>query len=308
MFKFLLGTLILTAPMVVTHTLQAQLPPATPDSSTPPSSQPQPKPSVSPQPSVAPQPSTAPLPTTATEPDLTLLGKVLGAFLQTNKARTESQIVMKLQGKDGDVEIYARSKTVAKTSGEFRSELTFAQPGQPPTASYTIVSNGSKVWIYRPDRRQYAQTTLAKFQAQPYSYLVGLSTIFFLSVTESNRREINAALAVSPSFLTSLPKEQIKDLQGSRRQLEGQELYAYSYENKTENWSFNSLVNPQTGIIRQIEFTGKLDAKDGGTNFTLTEKIIDRNSQPTIANSLFKFSPPKGSKKVKSLDIDLIGR
>jgi outer membrane lipoprotein-sorting protein len=308
MFKFLLGTLVMTAPIVVAHTLHAQLPPAVPDTSTPSPSQPQPQPSVSPQPSVAPQPSTAPQPATSTEPDLTLLGKVLGAFLRTNKARTESQIVMKLQGKDGDVEIYARSKTVAKTSGEFRSELTFAQPGQPPTASYTIVSNGSKVWIYRPDRRQYSQTTAAKFQAQPYSYLVGLSTIFFLSVTEANRRDINAALAVSPSFLTSLPKEQMKDLQGSMRQVDGEELYAYSYENKTENWSFNSLVNPQTGIIKQIEFTGKLDAKDGGTNFTLTEKIIERNSQPTIANSLFKFSPPKGTKKVKSVDIDLIGR
>lgn len=298
----------MTAPIVVAHTLHAQLPPAVPNTSTPSPSEPQPQPSVSPQPSVAPPPATAPQPATSTEPDLTLLGKVLGAFLQTNKARTESQLVMKLQAKDGDVEIYARSKTVAKTSGEFRSELTFAQPGQPPTASYTIVSNGSKVWIYRPDRRQYSQTTLAKFQAQPYSYLVGLSTIFFLSVTESNRRDINSALAVSPSFLTSLPKEQIKDLQGSRRQVEGQELYAYSYINKSENWSFNGLVNPQTGILKQIEFTGKLDAKDGGGEFTLTEKIIDRNSQPQIANSLFKFSPPKGTKKVKSLDIDLIGR
>jgi outer membrane lipoprotein-sorting protein len=308
MFKFSIATLVMMAPMIVTHNLYAQLPPVAPGSATPAPSQSRPQPDASPQPPVSPQPNTLPSPAATTEPDLTLLGKVLGAFLQTNKARTESQLVMKLQGKEGNVEIYVRSKTVAKTSGEFRSELTFAQPGQPPTASYTIVSNGSKVWIYRPDRRQYAQTTLAKFQAQPYSYLVGLSTIFFLSVTEANRRDINAALAVSPSFLTTLPKEQIKDLQGSRRQVEGQELYAYSYENKAENWSFNSFVHPQTGILKQIEFTGKIDAKDSGTNFTLTEKIIDRTSQPTIANSLFKFSPPKGTKKVKSLDIDLIGR
>jgi outer membrane lipoprotein-sorting protein len=308
MFKFLLGTIVAIAPIVVAHSIHAQLPPASPVSPTPTQSQPQPQPTVSPQPAVSPPPVTSPQPAATTEPDLTLLGKVLGAFLQTNQARTESQIVMKLQSKDGEVEIYARSKTVAKTSGEFRSELTFAQPGQPPTASYTIVSDSRKVWIYRPDRRQYTQTTAAKFQAQPYSYLVGLSSIFFLSVSESNRKDINAALAVSPGFLSGLSKEQLKDLQGSRRQVEGQELYAYSYENKTENWSFNSFVNPQTGILKQIEFTGKLDAKDGGGNFTLTEKIIDRNSQPAIGKNIFKFSPPKGTKKVKSLDIDLIGR
>lgn len=293
MSKFLLGTIVATLIIGCASTVPAQLPPASP---LPTITEPQPSPSVSPP------------PTAATKPDLTLLGKALGLFLQTNKAKTDSQIIMTLQDKGADLKIYAQTTTIAKSSGEFRSSLVFAQPGQPPTASYTIVSDGRTVWIYRPDRRQYSQTTIAKFQSQPYSYLVGLSSIFFLTVTEPTRRDLQAALAVNPAALTSLPDNQVKDLQGSRQQVEGRELYAYSYNNQLENWIFNGFVDPQTGILKQIEFTGKLDPKDGGNNFTLTEKIIARTSQPVINSSSFKFSPPKGTKKVPVLAIDLLGR
>jgi outer membrane lipoprotein-sorting protein len=301
MSKFLLRTIVATALLGLASTSHAQLPPASPVTPVP-SKSPSPSPTTSPQPSVSPQP-TAP-----TTPDLTLLGKVLGVFLQTDRAQTESEIVMTLKGKAADMKVYARTKTIAKTSGEFRSEVIFAQPGQSPTATYTIVSDNSKVWIYRPDRRQYTQTTLAKFQAQPYSYLIGISSIFFLSVSEANRKDINAALAASPNFLTSLPKSDLKDLQGGRRQLEGKELYVYSYTNQPDSWGFNSLVNPQTGTLEQIEFNSKVDDKDGIMNFTLNEKIVTRNPQPAVNNTLFKFSPPKGTKKVKSLDIDLTGK
>ena len=240
-----------------------------------------------------------------TAPDLTLLGRAMGDFLQTNRVATQSQLVMTIQDKGVDVKIYAQTKTIAQTSGEFRSELTFARPGQPPTATYTIVSDRRRVWIYRPDRRQYSQTTIAKFQAQPYSYLVGISSTFFLTVTEPTRRELNAALASSPNFLAALPERDIKDLQGSKRQVEGQELYVYSYTDKVEKWTFNGFVQPQTGILKQVEFTG-IDAKDGWT-FSLTEKIIDRNPRPNVNSSTFKFLPPKGTKKVQSLSIDLTG-
>mgnify|MGYP000008066010 FL=1 len=301
MFKLLLGTLLTTAPIGWASATQAQLPPASPS---PIPSQSQPQPTASPTPSQSQPPSPQPA---ATAPDLTLLGKVLGAFLKTNRVSTESQIVMTVPDKGVDLKIYAQTKTIAQSSGEFRSEITFAQPGQPPTATYTIVSDNRRVWIYRSDRRQYSQTTVAKFQAQPYSYLVGISSIFFVTLTEPARRELNAALASSPNFLADLPERDIKDLQGSKRQVEGQELYVYSYTNKLGNWTFNSFVQPQTGILKQVEFIGKLDAKDGGTNFTIAEKIIDRHPQPTVNSSIFKFLPPKGTKKVQSLSIDLTG-
>jgi outer membrane lipoprotein-sorting protein len=42
---------------------------------------------------------------------------------------------------------------------------------------------------------------------------------------------------------------------------------------------------------------------DKQNRIEISEKMIKRNSQPTIAAKTFTFSPPKGVKKVKSLQI-----
>jgi outer membrane lipoprotein-sorting protein len=295
MFKLLVGIAVTTGFVNLTNIGQAQVPSTAPKVT--PQSQPN---STTPLRPASPQPSTTP---TLTTPDLTLLGKVVGTFWQTNCARTESQLVMNVRDKSADIQVYATIKTLAQTGNKFRTELAFAQPGSAPTATYTIVSNGKQVWIYRPDKRQYSQTTFPKFQAESYSFLIGASSIFFLSLSEPDRQEAIAALATDRNFLAVLPKEQIKDLQGSQRQLNGENIYVYSYENKQESWGFNGFVQPQTGILKQIELTGKTD----GINFSVVEKIVNRTTQIAPDSKSFRFSPPKGVKKVKSLPIDLFG-
>ncbi len=295
MSKFLSGIIVATVLLGWTSITHAQIPTVSP--TTPPA---KPTPSISPIRQSPPPPSTTP---TATTPDLLLLGKVISTFWQTNRAQTDSQIVMNLRDRSADLQIHATVKTTVQTGNKFRTDLIFAQPGAKPTATYTIVCDGEKVWIYRPDKRQYAQTTFAKFQAESYSFLIGAASIFFLSIPEADRQEIISALAADRNFLTMLSREQLKDLQGSQRQLEGQDSYVYSYEDKKENWRFNGFIQPQTGILKRIELDGKTD----GMNFTLAEKIINRNTQPTLDRQTFRFSPPKGVQKVKSLPIDLLG-
>jgi outer membrane lipoprotein-sorting protein len=295
MFKLLVGIAVTTGLVNLTNIGQAQVPSMTPKVT--PQSQPTP---TTPARPAAPQPSTPP---TSTTPDLALLGKVVGTFWQTSRAQTESQLVMNVRDKSADIQVYATIKTLAQTGNKFRTELTFAQPGSAPTATYTIVSDGKQVWIYRPDKRKYAQTTFPKFQAESYSFLIGASSIFFLSLSEPDRQEAITALATDRNFLAVLPKEQIKDLQGNQRQLNGENMYVYSYENKQESWGFNGFVQPQTGILKQIELTGKTD----GINFSVVEKIVNRTTQIAPDNKSFRFSPPKGVKKVKSLPIDLFG-
>jgi outer membrane lipoprotein-sorting protein len=291
MSKFLSGIIIATALLSWTRIAHAQLPTALP---TPPQSKPAPSIPAQPTPSIAP---------TSATPDLILLGKVISKFWQTNRAQTESKIVMSLLDGSTDLKVYATVKTIVQTGNKFRTELIFAQPGSSPTATYTIVCDGQNVWTYRLDKRQYAQTTFAKFQSESYSFLIGAASIFFLSIPEADRQEIITALAKDQDFLTSLPPEQIKELKGSQRQLDGQNSYVYSYEDKKEDWNFNGFIQPQTGILKQIELTGKTV----GMKFTLVEKIVNRNSQPTVDRQSFRFSPPKGVKKVQSLPIDLLG-
>jgi outer membrane lipoprotein-sorting protein len=281
MSKLLSGIAIASLLIGLTGTTQAQVPPA------------------SPTPTPQSQPS-SPAPSTANTPDLSLLTKAVGIFWQTDRAETKSQMTLDVAADGSNIKMYAQIETIAQTGNKFVTKLTFTSPGETKKSSYKIVSNGKKVWIYRIDRRQYIETTFAKFNDSSDSFWIGTSSFLFTSLNETERREMTAALGSDRNILTTLLKGQTGDLQGRKQQLDGEELYNYSYDNKKENWTFNGLIQPQTGILKQIEIAGKSQ----GMTFSIADKIISRNTQPTISSQTFRFSPPRGVKKVKALEID----
>jgi outer membrane lipoprotein-sorting protein len=281
MSKLLSGIAIASLLIGLTGTTQAQVPPA------------------SPTPTPQSQPS-SPAPSTANTPDLSLLTKAVGIFWQTDRAETKSQMTLDVAADGANIKMYAQIETIAQTGNKFVTKLTFKSPGETTKSSYKIVSNGKKVWIHRIDRRQYMETTFAKFNDSSDSFWIGTSSFLFTSLNETERREMIATLGSDRNILTTLLKGQTGDLQGRKQQLDGEELYNYSYENKKENWTFNGSIEPQTGVLKQIEIAGKSQ----GMNFSIADKIISRNSQPIISDKTFKFSPPKGVKKVKVLEID----
>jgi outer membrane lipoprotein-sorting protein len=286
-------------------TAQAQVPSASP--SLPPT---QPTPSISPTPT----PTTTPTPTpsavpsgtpAATTVDLKLLSKAIGIFWQGSRAQSESQIVMTIQGKTTNtklVTINATSKTIAQTGDKFRSELTVSKPGSPSKLTYTIVGNGQTVWVYRPDKLQYAQYTFAAFKSEYYSTLIGLSSVFFVSMPETTRKQIITGLATNSNPLSSIAQSDIKNLQGNNRLVDGQNLYVYSYDNKEEKLNFTGFVQPETGVLKQIEFI----SNDERGDLKITEKILSHTTSNNTTSQTFRFSPPRGAKKVKSVSSDLL--
>ena len=107
-----------------------------------------------------------------------------------------------------------------------------------------------------------------------------------------------SALGIERDVIKSIPPVQFKDLVGAERQVDGQNLYRYAYNFKTEGFSFDVLVQPQTAIVQRIEFNGKVD----GMDISLSAKIISRKPQVAISKQTFKFVPPKGVKKVKAIE------
>lgn len=293
MFKFLSKIVTATVLVSLTSNAQAQLPPALPA-----------KPQSQPPPTIAPAPTPS-APPTSTTLDLKLLSKALGVFWQGNLAQTESQIVMTIQGKSANansVKINATAKTIAHTENKFRSELTVSRSGIPSKLTYTIVCDGNNVWMYRPDKHQYSQSTFPEFQAQYYSLLIGISSIFFVSMSELGRKEILDDLAANRSPLKSMPPDKMTNLQGGNRQVDGQNLYVYSYDNKDDRSNFSGFVQPETGILKQVEFTINNQGKD----LKIVEKILSHTTKTDSNKQIFRFSPPKGVKKVKSLSSDLL--
>ncbi len=238
---------------------------------------------------------------TATAPDLMMLGKAASAFWRTNRAQTESQVIMTLRDKDNEIKVYFKVKIIAETGNKFRLELVLNKPTGEQKATYTVISDGKQVWTYSPDKRQYAQTTYAKFQDDASPFVIGASSMLFLSIPESDRKQMIAELASNPNSLAVLSKDDLTGVQGGKRLVDGQDLYVFSYNEKKEKWNISGFFQPETGIIKQVEIAGKVE----GMEFVMTEKIISRNSQPIVDSKTFKFLPPKGAKKVKALSIDL---
>lgn len=269
-----------------------------PTNSSPSPESPKPNPATTP----APNPTATP---TATTPDLKLLGKAIGLFWQGNRATTNSQIVMTLQRKGTTakpIQLDAMVKTISQTDDKFRSELTVARSGTASKITYSIVCDGKNVWMYRPDKRQYSKSTFAEFKPQFHSLLVGLSTVFFVSMSEAGRKAIVAEIAAGSDPLKTIPRNDLVNLKGNSRQVDGQNLYVYSFDNQAEKSVFNGFIQPETGILKQIEFVSNTNDAD----IKVIEKIVNHTTTNNLSNQLFRFSPPRGVKKVKSLSIDLL--
>ena len=302
MSKLLLGTIVSSILIGLTSVSQAQISPGAtpPKSTTPTPTQPLNTPGATPPKSTIPtltQPSKA---STSTTADLTLLSKAVGVFWQSDRVETDSQMLIQGESQGVNISMSAQIKTVAQIGNKFQTQLAFAPVGSTSKATYTIVSNGRDVWIYRPDRRQYTKTTFKAFSSGSNWLWTGVSSSLFLTISPADRQEMLSAIGTDRDVIKSLPPSQFKDLIGSERQVDGQNLYSYSYNFKDEGFIFDVLLQPQTATVQRIEFTGKVD----GMNIKISENIVSRKPQVTIAKQTFEFVPPKGAKKVKTIEIE----
>jgi outer membrane lipoprotein-sorting protein len=245
----------------------------------------------------------APKSPVATAPDLTLLSKAVGAFWQTDRTETDSQVTISMIDKGLDMKVYARVKTIAQIGDRFNAQLEFAPPGSKDKITYTIVSDGQKVWTYRPDLRQYSETSLSKFKTGSNSFWIGVSSFFFLSLTETQRQEMVSSLGTDRDFIKAMPQAEVKDIEGMNREVNGEKFYVFSYKSDVEKLKFVFFLDPTSATTKRLEFSGN----DRGLNVTFDEKIITRNTQVKFDKQTFTFSPPKGTKKVKTLAIEPFG-
>jgi outer membrane lipoprotein-sorting protein len=288
MFKLLLSG-IAVALISLTGNTQAQIPPA----------------STTPTPKLQPTLTTS-TPLKAT--DLPLLTRAIGKFWQTDRAETESKMEIDLSDEKGKNKIFVFIKTIAKVGQKLRSELTILhlrgsandRVGKTAKIKYTIVCDGKKVWIYRPDLRQYAQIDDSNFfYGKPSSSIVvGLFSILFTSLDEARRQELAMDILGENNKIVAL--DNFKGWQVSQQQINSRNLFVYTFDDSEAfNSKITGVINPQMAMFEQIEL--KFDNKS--RQIKIVETIIKRNSQVAITDKTFTFSPPKGVKKVKSLEI-----
>jgi outer membrane lipoprotein-sorting protein len=250
-------------------------------------------------PSSKPQAPAVAVPTrTPTKQDLQLLSKAAGIFWKTDRSETESKVLLRGTKNGITINSIMQVKTIVQTGGKFRSQLTISLIGSTVKATYIIVSNGRDVWIHRPDRNEYTKTTFAAFDDN--QIFIGISSFLFLSLNEKDRQEIITSLGTDRDLILNLNLPKPNNLQLITRQIDGVNLSAYSFD--IEKSKADVFLSPENANLHKIEFSSQEPSLD----MLFSETIINRSSQVNITDRTFTFTPPKGTKKVKSIKIELV--
>lgn len=229
--------------------------------------------------------------------NLPLLAKATAAFVQSDRYRTESEMRVKASSGGTDVTSVAKVTTLVQVPYKFRAEITFPSDTGKEVKSI-VISDGKRVWMYRPDLKQYAVTPFEKFDDLDDYYWIGMSSYWYSSVTPDVRELFTNGSLTDPQVLKELGMTGTSPLKGSSQTLNGRSLYSYEFTDK-EGFTISALVEPSTAELKQIRLNGKSD----GFNVDIAERILSRTANPAIAASIFKFTPPSGAKLVKSVAI-----
>lgn len=236
---------------------------------------------------------------TSNQADLTLLAKVIRQFLQSSTYQTEANIQVSAVTGGTTVQSSARVKTLAEYPNKFRSEVTFAQPtDSSKTITTLVVSDGTQVWIYRPDLKQFQVLKSDEFDNVEDNYWLGFANMIYSQVPADARKYIIQSEASSNEVVKAMGLE-LKDLQGKSQTVNQQSLYVYDYKDAKEGFTFSAAISPETALLKQLKVAGKAE----GMDITITEDILQRSENPTITQSTFKFVPPAGTQKVETLSI-----
>ncbi|MBF2065199.1 MAG: hypothetical protein IGS39_12365 [Calothrix sp. C42_A2020_038] len=231
--------------------------------------------------------------------DLPLLIKTGETFFKGNNYQTVSQMQLKGTNQGTDVTFYIQTKTIVNSDNKFRSEIAFAQEGRPVKQSAIVVSDGKQVYIHRPDLRQYSVISPQAFNKSNDSFLIGLSSSFFLEFADSIGKYIASGALSQPNVINEISAAANQAIQGESRNLEGKQLYVYSFNDPKQGYTLSAFVNPQFANLEQMQIVGQ----DNGLDIAIIEKIQQRTEVKNLAPQTFSFTPPRGAKKVKSLSI-----
>lgn len=243
--------------------------------------------------------SSKPATATPSQLDLPLLIKTGESFFKGNNYQTVSEMQLRGAKQGTDVTFYIQAKTTVNSTNQFRSEIAFTQDGKPSKESAIVVSDGKQVYIYRPDLKQYSVISSQAFNKSDDSFLIGLSSSFFLEFANNMGKYIASGALSQPEVIKEISTAANQAIQGETRDIEGKQTYVYSFNDPKQGYTISAFVNPQLANLEQMQIVGK----DDGFDIAIIEKIQQRTEVKNLAPQTFKFTPPKGTKKVKSLSI-----
>ena len=197
---------------------------------------------------------------------------------------------------------HEHARIVAKRPGRFRADLVQLSTDNAPQQRLTVISNGVKVWTYRPGTRQYSVMSYKAFQdANDDVTTLGLAMgSFFLGdgyalaqgfqgITKDNSAEVLAALTETGVALSS-----------KAQSLNGTDGRVYRMDMTKQSLTYVFTVDPTANALRRVELTGT----EKGMQIAFHEDLALLTPLTTLPKDTFTFTPPPGTTKVALVPVD----
>jgi outer membrane lipoprotein-sorting protein len=249
-----------------------------------------------------PVPAISPPPAPAQSPDLLPLKKAL--FPLSGEGLLQSDSNLQMSGSKQGLSFTFREevKVIAKRPNRFRAELTQFSAAGVPQQKLLVVSDGSRVWTYRPGTRRYSVRSFAAFEAADDDITALGLTVggFFIGdahvlaqalrmITRDNSAEFLAGLKQTGATISSRAES-----------ADGHDSLVYRMTLGQQGLAYRFTVDPATNRLTQADLSGA----QKGTQFGFKETLVRLQVPATTPLSTFRFTPSPGAVKASDVPVD----
>ncbi len=247
------------------------------------------------------EPPAAP-PSAAALPDLMPLKKALAPL--AGNGLLETQASFKMSGSRGGATFTFRQNAhiLARSPGRFHAELSPVGTDGTPRPKLLVVSDGLRVWTYKPGQKAYSVVSRQSFvDANDDVTALGLAVGgFFLGdgrelaeafrdITKDNSAAVLSALTDTGVTLTA-----------KAQSVGGVDYFVYHMNLGKQGLAYVFYVDSQTSTLKRIDLTGKTDGMQIAFEETLTTLRVPASVPP----GTFTWTPPPGTKKSAAVTVD----
>lgn len=223
------------------------------------------------------------------EEDTALYKKALGSIRSSKGLKIESDLSMTVEGTGLKLTINENLKIAGRVPNLYRADLAVRPPTQVAPIRFAVIGDGKKIFIHRPGTKQYAvrpaRGTGDTDDTDPFE--TGLY-FGFLVLSPGGEMANLDALRLGGGSVTVASEA-----------VGGKDCRVFAISPTDNSFKIRIFINPGTTLVEQIE----MEAKDGGNNILVKERITKQSLSAALSPTLFRFTPPTGTKKVPKLSV-----
>lgn len=190
---------------------------------------------------------------------------------------------------------------LARRPNSFRAELSAIDQDGITQPKALVVSDGKRVWTYRPGQRAYSVMTRSAFEATGDDVVAeGLAagTFFIGDGHDAAKGFGNLSKEDSGAMLEGMAQGGMI-VASEAQSLNGVDYTVYHLRLPKDKLAYLLYMNPQTNTLKRVDLAGTFDGMQIAFEETLTSITVPASAPPNT----FTWTPPPGVKKLSKLEV-----